>query len=306
MRADLAIAPLFARQHGLVARSQAVARGLSPYAIRYRIRSGEWSRVHPGVYRLASSPETFHQRLLAACLSAGADAVASHRAAASLLGLPVPDGHVEITVPECRRIRIAGARLHRTTDLATLRRRRIDGIPVTTPSRTVVDLAKVLDPDQLEAVLDHTLAERIVSVRSLTTTLASRPSRGRRGTALLARLLAQRPAGRAPESRFESRLLRALTAFGLPHPTTQYSVRLPNGRTARLDFAYPEALLAVEADSYRHHSSMTAWSRDRVRHNELMTLGWRVLPVTFRDLLSDPAAVADQVARCLQGATFGA
>jgi very-short-patch-repair endonuclease len=61
------------------------------------------------------------------------------------------------------------------------------------------------------------------------------------------------------------------------------------------DFAYPDALLALEADSYRHHSSLSDWSRDRARNNELVALGWRILPVTFDDLRARPRMIAEQV-----------
>jgi very-short-patch-repair endonuclease len=67
-----------------------------------------------------------------------------------------------------------------------------------------------------------------------------------------------------------------------------------------LDFAYPEERLAIEADSYRHHSSLTDWSRDRVRNNELVALGWRILPITVLDLAHRPGHVADQVTRALK------
>jgi len=76
-------------------------------------------------------------------------------------------------------------------------------------------------------------------------------------------------------------------------------VQLPSGRMAYLDAAYVGPRLAIEADSYRHHSSRTDWSRDRTRHNELVAMGWRVLPVTYHDLEENPAGVAHQVGRCL-------
>jgi very-short-patch-repair endonuclease len=112
--------------------------------------------------------------------------------------------------------------------------------------------------------------------------------------------MASRPTGpRSPESTFEWRLLRALSANHLPAPIPQYLIRLPNRGTARVDFAYPEVRLAIEADSYRYHSGLTSWSRDRVRNNQLIALGWRVLAVTVNELREDPTSVADQVARCL-------
>jgi very-short-patch-repair endonuclease len=76
-------------------------------------------------------------------------------------------------------------------------------------------------------------------------------------------------------------------------------VRLPDGRRRFVDLAYPDALLAVEADGYTHHATLGEWSRDHVRSNELVALGWRILPVTYRDLQLRPAAVADQVRRAL-------
>jgi very-short-patch-repair endonuclease len=81
-------------------------------------------------------------------------------------------------------------------------------------------------------------------------------------------------------------------------------VTLPGGRVAYLDFAYPAAFLGLEADSYLHHSTRTAWSRDRVRNNELVALGWRVLPVTFTELKQAPSSVADQVRRCWRVVDF--
>jgi very-short-patch-repair endonuclease len=103
---------------------------------------------------------------------------------------------------------------------------------------------------------------------------------------------------RASRTDFERRLAAALSEARLPVPVREFPVRRPDGTVKYVDLAYPEYLLAVEADSYRYHSSLKQWARDRVRNNELMALGWRVLPVTYEDLRANPAAVADQVRRC--------
>jgi very-short-patch-repair endonuclease len=257
--------------------------------------------VQAGVYKLVESPTTFQQRILGACLAAGQDAFASHRAAGCLWGLPGGAEILEISVRRARNPRIANVTVHRVADLRPRDVTRIEGIPATSVARTILDFASLLDPEGLERLLDHALANRKVTVRTMNTQLRELGTRGRRGSRRLAELLMARPASaRAPDSELEARLLRTLRAHGLPPPIPQHPVRLLNGRTVRVDFAYPEALLAIEADSYHHHSSLTAWSRDRIRNNELIAMGWRVLPVTFHDLRTDPTAVADQVSRSLR------
>lgn len=102
----------------------------------------------------------------------------------------------------------------------------------------------------------------------------------------------------SPESAFERRLLALLATAGLPLPVAQFEVRLPGGGEARLDFAYPAHRLAVEADSYRYHSSKRDWARDHTRNRALTAAGWRILPVTWDDLDS-PAEFLAAVSRGL-------
>jgi very-short-patch-repair endonuclease len=239
--------------------------------------------------------------MMAACLAAGAGAVASHRAAAFLYDLPVAGHLVELTISKSRRIRTHGVIIHRTGNDCATDRRVIQRIPVTSPARTIIDLSTILDLPQLEAVLDEALSRKNVRPQHVLRRLQSLGGGGRKGTRSLRFLLEERLAASLPhESQFEAALDRVLRRNKLPSPSPQFRVRLPSGRTARLDFAYPEVGLAVEADSYRYHSSLTAWSRDRARNNELIAMGWRVLPVTFAELRDDPESVAEQIARCLR------
>jgi very-short-patch-repair endonuclease len=306
MQPESAIARLFASRHGLVTRDQARTRGLSDHRIDYLVKKRCWQPIHLGVYRLAGSPETWHQRLLAASLAAGHGALASHRSAAILYGLPAVGRPIELTIPKSRRIRTRNVIVHRSRDVDARDRRAIDAIPVTAPARTIIDLAAVVSPTHLEAVLDEALARRLISPQQILNRLRTLGSTGRMGTRTLRGLLEDRlSASRPSESKFEAALRRILRRNGIPLPVPQFRVRLPSGRIARVDFAYPEALRAVEADSYRYHSSLSAWSRDRVRHNELLEMGWRVLPITFADLRADPRGVADQVGRCLGAISVG-
>lgn len=80
----------------------------------------------------------------------------------------------------------------------------------------------------------------------------------------------------------------SLGTAGLPVPVPQFEVRLPGERKAFLDFAWPDVRLALEADSYRHHAGRLAWSRDRTRNNAVISRGWRILPVTWDDMVDRP------------------
>jgi len=230
--------------------------------------------------------------------------MASHRSACSLWSLRDPGLPYEISVTH--QVRVPGLIVHRVGRLSASDIRRIDGVPTTSPTRTLIDVASVLGPEELEEILDEALARRMVTVKNLQRRIESLGRRGRKGTGLLWQLLCERVAApRLPQSRFETRLLRMLTARGLPKPRCQFEVRLLSGRRAYLDFAYPEAMLAIEADSYWHHSSLSDWSNDRVRNNELVAAGWRVLPITHQDLMGDPALIVELLTRSLSGVEVG-
>jgi predicted transcriptional regulator of viral defense system len=142
-------------QYGRFTLTQALASGMNRTTLYRRTRLGRYALEHSGVFRFAGLPESWEGSVLAACLAAGQDAVASHRSAARLWGLTDhSDDTVEITVPDPRHPRLRTVTIHRATDLraenTTIRRR----IPVTNPLRTMVDLAAVLPPDKVEDALD--------------------------------------------------------------------------------------------------------------------------------------------------------
>ena len=171
---------------------------------------------------------------------------------------------------------------------------------MTRPARTLIDLAAIVTPATLAVALDDLLSRRLVTVEFVRRRLAVVGRQGRRGAGTLAELLADRSDGQpCATSVFERRLLAQLKAAGLPMPRTQFVVVLPGGRQAVLDYAYPNGLLALEADSYRHHSSRTDWGRDHVRNRWLTAIGWRILPVTWDDL-ADPSEMIDAVRRGLK------
>ena len=164
-----------------------------------------------------------------------------------------------------------------------------NGIPRTRPAATIIALAAVVPESLLEAALDDALLRGLVSCAQLQSRMDGAGHRGRKGAAAIGNLLAVRSEGtRWTQSEFERRLLGLLRRAGLPLPVPQFEVRLPNGRSAFLDFAWPDLRLALEADSYRHHAGRLAWARDHTRNSAIVSLGWRIVPVTWDDLAATP------------------
>jgi very-short-patch-repair endonuclease len=285
--AEQAIISLAQAQHGAISRRQALSQGLSPQAIDRRLATGEWIRVFQGAYRLAGVAPTWEQRAMAGCLAAGPAAVASHRAAAALLGMPGVPRWVEVTVPPARRVEVKGVIAHRRRLLIPDEVGTVNGIPLTTASRTIADLAGVYSKEKMGPILDYALSRRLVSRAAL-----QARARGR----VLGELLEERPATPRPMgSEFEAHLFRALRDAGLPLPMAQYRVLMTDGSEVFLDFAYPDVMLAIEADSFLWHASLADWQRDRARNNELIALGWSILPITYDLVVHTPAEAARQV-----------
>lgn len=292
-------------QYGLFTTSQAVASGVNRTTLYRRSRLGRYVLEHPGVFSFAGLPESWERSVLAACLAAGDEAVASHRAAARLWGLTDrSDDIVEITVPGPRHPRLHGVLVHRSADLmarhTTVRRR----IPVTNPLRTMVDLAAVLEAEQVEDALDAGLAwPSLFSVRAVATILNELAGRGRRGAGVLRKVLEERELGNAAsDSQLENRMAKLLRRAGLPRAVFHHVVRTPTGVfLAEVDFAYPDVKLAIEVDGFGVHGTPRAMAKDFVRQNGLVPYGWRVLRFTWRQVVREPEMVAAAVAAALDG-----
>jgi very-short-patch-repair endonuclease len=268
-----------AQQRGAIARAQLRAAGLSDDVIDGRIASGALVPLHRGVYAVAGSPDSFERQLVAALLAAGEGAVASHSAAAVLQRLGEVPGCIEVSVLRHRRPRLEGVEVHRVSYLPRQHITLCHGIRATNPARTLCDLAHTFGARIFEGVLDQALARRRVTRRGLVEMLDSLP-RTVQGKPWLRRLLSARPEGRArAESPLEAELHDLLHRAGIEGWVPQYVAA-----GCRVDVAFPREKLAVQADSYLHHSSRSDWARDRKRATALVAEGWRVLPVTSEDL----------------------
>lgn len=291
-----ALNALAARQVGIFTRAQAVQIGISERSIDRRLASREWERMHRGVYRIPLIVTSFQQRLVAAWLWAGSEAAVSHRAAAAMLELEgVSPGIVELITTQLGRRATTGVVLHRTDSLPRRDLVRFGCLPVTNATRTLLDLGSVVGRETVERALDDATRRGLTTVWRLQRRLEEAGGRGRRGAGTLRDLLAARQGCGSVESILERKLLRLLIAAGLPPPVVQYEVRVAGRLLARVDLAYPDQLLAIEADGYRYHSGRLSWQKDLARRNLLTNHGWIVLHYTWDDVRRRPVEVVDEV-----------
>ncbi|MGH2692980.1 MAG: type IV toxin-antitoxin system AbiEi family antitoxin domain-containing protein [Actinomycetota bacterium] len=283
-------AAMAARQYGVITRGQALSFGLSPSALGRRLASGRLQPIHPGIYLLTGTRGTWEQRLLAACL--WAHGVASHRAAAALWGLGI-DRRETVEITSSRRLRRAGLLVHvgRLTSADTTSFGRI---PVTTIPKTLLDMGAVQDREVVEAAVTEAIRKGRTSGDKLKAFLSDKGGKGRRGSKMLGSIVESIGDSRV-ESVLELKLKRLLGRHGLPEPLTQYTIRNAGSFVARVDLAYPEIRLAIEADGYRYHSGRDSWKRDLARRNVLTGLGWHVVHATWDDVTKRPHNLLDQI-----------
>jgi very-short-patch-repair endonuclease/predicted transcriptional regulator of viral defense system len=287
---DRRLARWAATRHGIFSRADAVRLGATQRIIRRRLATERWEVLHPGVYRLAGTPSSWRQALLAGCLTFGEEAVASHRAAACLWRLAgVEPGTVEIIVPRGGSRRRRAIIFHEVA-LPAVDVTSVDAIPVTTPARTLIDLAAVVSKEVVEEALDDALRRGLTSISRLRWRVTEA---GRRPGVVVIRALidARMDASETPQSVLETRLMRLIKRARLPAPTCQHEVRERGRLLAVVDFAYPQCRVAIEADGYRWHSGRARWERDLARRNRLTSQGWRVIHVTPNDLEHHPQEI---------------
>lgn len=283
---DAAIAETAATLHGIFARAHAREAGFSHEQIRRRLERGEWDRLYDLAYKIAGAPLTWRGRLLAACWAGGFRAAASHRSAAALWGLAGRRRHiVEIVCPRWRRAQHHDLVVHETKRLERADITEVDGIPVTTPERTLLDLGAVCSPSVVEMALDGAERRGLVTLSSVGATVARLGRQGRNGVGILRALLDVRSPNQAvPESDMETMMLQVLRRNGFPPPVPQFEIRVDGRFVARVDAAYPRWRIALEYDSYQEHTGRLAHDRDTARRARIVAAGWLPIAVTGSDL----------------------
>ena len=291
--ADAAIAALAGRQHGLVTRRQLVELGLGRRAIGHRLEQGRLHPVHRGVYAVGHRVLSRNGVWLAAIMATGNGAVLSHRSAAALLGIrDTRRRDIDVTHERRHRHR-AGFEFHQAAlppDEITTK----DGIPVTTPARTLLDLAQVLTAQRLERAATEAEIRRLTSPTSLEALAARYP--GRPGTPTIMQLLTNNTIGTAiTKSDLEDRFLALLDAEGLPRPIVNHTIDRPQPHDPQVDFLRPHPRVGVETDGYATHGTRHAFEQDRARDRALQVAGYKVLRITDRQLEQQPNAIAREL-----------
>ena len=290
---ELRLRRLMARQHGLIHRGQALEIGFSASAIHRRVACGAWVRHYRSVYGVAGSPATLEQRGLAACLATGHRAALSHTSAAAMWGWCHPKPPVHVTVPGQVTARPSGVVMHRSDTLRRGDVGQLRSVPLTSPVRTLVDLATLVPEDEVDAIVQRAVAAGCILPERLRLRVRGSGTRRLRGGPMIERLVPEterRSHVPTPLERSVAAILDGIGAtFMREHPV------FLDGRVFYLDFAFPSFRVAVEADGRRWHSDAQAFERDREKHNALTDAGWRVVRVTERQVRSDPEGVRDRV-----------
>ncbi len=207
---------------------------------------------------------------------------------------------MEVLAPHGRRPRLGGVVVHRTTWLADAHVRVVDGVPSTTIDRTLADLGAVTSRRAVDEAVERAVIDRRTTIARLIAFVDAYGRQGRTGIATLRACLEDWLLGDAPpDSALEIALARLVDRVGLPRPVHQLVVRDGSAFVARVDAAWPEAMLVVEVDGLHSHSTAGALQRDLDRQNRLVALGWTVLRFTWNDVIRRPQRVAAQIARRL-------
>ncbi len=296
---DVLVARRAARHHGLITRAEALAAGLTAAQIRHRVRSGLWERVSHGVYRIAGAPTSPEQVALAAILSTGDGALASHLTALALFGIGNAPSVPHLTVGPAASARTRTAVVHRS-EVAVVDRTKVGVIPCTSPARSLVDVAALVDRRHIAELVDDVVCAGLVQPASvLGAARRAQRAPGRRGVPMLIAALGPWVDGIRPGSPAEVRLLRRLVAWGLPVPAKQHRVHDDTGELVGvLDLAWSDRRIGLEYDGVRHHTPRDL-GHDVAREERLRSLGWSIERVDRFDLVPSSTRLRDLLAPLL-------
>ena len=285
---DSAVVAIAARQHGVVTTAQLVSCELSRDAIAHRVRVKWLRRLHRGVYLVGplTAPLT---RETAALLACGFERSAlSYTTAAAILGLlPTPPAIVDVSVT--RNVRgHDGVHVHRVARLEPDDVAHRDGLRITSPLRTLIDLATILPHRELTRAIEQAQILRLTTRQEILTLSPSRSSPA------LRRAIQDHAEPALTRSEAERRLLDLIRKAKLPHPRANVRVG-----PYEVDVHWPEERLVVEVDGFAFHSTRAAFERDRLRDANLQAAGRRVMRVTWRQIAREPEALIARLATAL-------
>lgn len=284
----MAIAQIAFKQHGVITLEQLRSTGLGAGAIDLRVQNGRLHRLHRGVFAVGHVRISQEGWWLAAALALGEGAVLSHVSAAALWGIRASSSaYAHVTVPTAGgRRRRRGIIVHRSLTLGPADVDEQKAIPVTSVSRTLLDLASMLAPARLERAVERALAARLFDLGGVEVALHANPRRP--GGTALAQIVARiHDEPSLTRLELEALMLDLCDAHGIERPEV-------NMRTEgiEVDFLWRRHRLIVETDGREYHETPVAFERDRERDERLTVLGYRVVRFTYRRIVRHPAAIA--------------
>jgi len=286
-----------ARAHGIVCARDLIGAGYTTNTIRSQVRAGVLIRVHDGVFRVATSPDTFEARCAAAC-AADSEAVVSGAAAARLWEFRHvfrPDLPYLLVshnrTPLARGVLIRRTNVLDAEDIVF----RCDGIRVASPPRAWFDCARDLGDAKFEMltewVLDHHAA-----LPTLARAVQRLDARGRPGLARVHRVMSRRVDWQKPaDSGLELSVLAALEQRGIGPLVRQFALRLADGAVVHLDGADPTIRWGVEIDHVTWHGGRIEAQRDKTRDRNARRIGWQIDRATDQELATHFAQVIDDL-----------
>jgi very-short-patch-repair endonuclease len=282
---DRRIWTLVRRQHGVVAHRQLRELGLGRSSIRWRVKSGRLHPVRRGVYAVGRPEIGPNGRWMAALLACGPGAVLSHGSAAALWGFGgEPRGLVEVSLPAGMRSRRPGIRAHRRAMLSPDEVTEHEGIPVTTPIRTLIDQATQLAPARLERAVNE--ADKLERVQADVLYAALDNHSGEPGVGPLRKLLDPLHF-RLSDSELERAMRPVAKGAGLPVPETKAWVN-----DYEVDFFWPKLGIVVEADGLRYHRTASQQRRGLERDQVHIAAGLWPLRFSHWQIAREPARVS--------------
>lgn len=283
-------------QLGLLSRQQANDVGYTDDQLRNRVTSGSLQKTGTNTYRLPGADTQGLPALRALMMDIGGDVYASGRTSAALHGF---DGFslkapFDVTIMRGRDVKRIGHRVHTTTRLDLIDRCSIDGLRSLSGARTLLDLARYEDVEQLTIAFDSGLRDGKFNESLVHRRIVAMRSSGRFGIPKLLDAIEGVEAIRGGHSWLEREYLRIIAVAGLPLPDTQQVLTRAQDRLVRVDFRFPGTPVVVEVLGYRYHRSTDQLRRDAARMNALLAEGLRPYQFPYEQIVSQPQQVVEE------------
>lgn len=281
---------------GICRRSDLLESGVSGTSIDRRVRVGLLAPVARGVYlvpELANLLTPYFRAVVTI-----PNAVLSHHTAGELHGFPVEadTASVHVIVASGRNHSMAGVRHHQSRTLHPHDVETVGSLPITSPARTVVDLAAFVGPARLRHVVQTQVRDNRPNEQELLACFDATARRGVTGAALLRRTLRELFHDRPfTQSALEDQVRRLFDDYRIVGFESQFRPPWYDGRHGIVDFADPSLRVILEADGRRWHQRDQEMTADRQRDRQAASYGWVTIRITWSEVNSRPAATAREI-----------